>query len=187
MTWAGFVLAGGHSTRMGRDKAGLAFRGQPLALWVARQVEASAGNVTLVGGEHRDWGIPVLPDAAAGIGPLGGLVAALRSTTAAWNLILACDMPGINVPLLQELMAFSEQMGKSAVVPVHPGGRLEPLCAAYHRGVLPVAEQALANREFSMQKLLSKLDLTLWPITREADFINANTPAEWAAAGGDLG
>ena len=145
MRWAGFVLAGGNSTRMGQDKAELSFRGMPLGLWVARQVEQAAGNVTLVGGGHRDWGIPMLCDPEPGLGPLAGVVAALRASQADWNLIAACDLPGVTAGLLAKLVACAEERGKMALVPIHRNGNREPLCAAYHRGVLPFAESALGK------------------------------------------
>lgn len=187
MTWAGFVLTGGASTRMGRDKAELSFRGQPLGLWVARQVEEAVGNVTLVGGRARNWGIPVLQDAALNAGPLGGIVAALRASQAPWNLVVACDMPAVSVTLFRELMALGEEQAKDAVVPVHPDGRVEPLCAGYHQRALAHCEAALSIRELSIHKILKTMEFYPYPIHSADTFANANSPSEWVEAGGELG
>ena len=93
---AGFVLVGGNSTRMGRDKAQLPLHGRTLVEHIAGAVAEAAGSVTLIGAPERypDLGIRMLPDSRPGAGPLGGICTALASTDAEWNLIVACDMPG---------------------------------------------------------------------------------------------
>src|ERR1019366_6470085 len=93
---SGYVLAGGRSSRMGRDKARLPFRGCDLVSAVAAAVAAAvasvAGNVTLVG--HPE--LPSIPDRYPDGGPLGGILTALDHTAADWNLIVACDMPEVS-------------------------------------------------------------------------------------------
>ena len=73
---------GGRSSRMGRDKALLPFRGGALAQSVARAVSATAGSVTLVGDPERYGGLgyAVIADIYPGEGPLGGILTALGNT-----------------------------------------------------------------------------------------------------------
>src|SRR5258708_4089918 len=93
----GFLLAGGRSSRMGRDKALLPFGSSTLAAHIATQIRDAAGNVTILAPPERyaHLGLPVLADAIPNCGPLGGLYTALQSTTADWNVLVACDLPRI--------------------------------------------------------------------------------------------
>src|SRR5689334_12221641 len=91
----GFILAGGQSTRMGRDKALLKLQNQPLALRASDLLRPLTDDVTLLGqpGLLGGYDVPVLPDDHPSQGPLGAICTALRHSTHEWNLFLACDMP----------------------------------------------------------------------------------------------
>src|SRR5579871_469780 len=104
--WAGFVLAGGRSSRMGRDKALLSFQGVPLVARVAEMVAQAAGSAVVIGdpGKYGGLGYAVVPDRRQGLGPLAGIEAALDFSTADWNLVLACDMPDVSAAFLRALL-----------------------------------------------------------------------------------
>ena len=183
MSVAGFVLAGGDSSRMGRDKALLAVDGATLIERITGCVAEAAGNVTVIGSPEK-YGfldVPVIPDAIPGLGPLGGLLTALRSTTADWNLVVACDMPRLNADFLRGLVRAGERTQKDAIVPVSPAG-LEPLCAVYHRAILSRVEQAIHHKLLKMQDFVRTLDILEWPVTDLAALENVNTPEQWLEA-----
>ncbi|MBV8843822.1 MAG: molybdenum cofactor guanylyltransferase [Bryobacterales bacterium] len=179
---AGYVLVGGRSSRMGRDKALLAAGPRTLVEQTADYVKKAAGNATLIGSPERYafLGLPVIADRVEGHGPLGGLYTALRDTTADWNLIVACDMPGITPDFLRTLFEAAEKSGKECLVPVVAGG-LEPLCAIYHARVLSAAESAVKAKRLKMQDFVRGLDAVLWPIEDAHLVRNLNTPEELAA------
>jgi len=181
MRRSGFVLVGGASSRMGRDKALLEFRGRPLLDYVARQVLEAAGSVTLVGAPERytALGYQSIPDRQPGQGPLGGVEAALRSTKSEWNLIVACDMPQLEASFLEALLDEAEQNTCDCLVPLPAPGRPEPLCAAWHRGALGKVEAALKDGVRRMSDALQFLDTHYWPAGPDW-FANVNTPREWA-------
>jgi molybdopterin-guanine dinucleotide biosynthesis protein A len=168
---------------MGRDKALLLFRGGALAERVARAVELAAGSATLVGHplRYRHLGFPAIPDAYPGEGPLGGILTALRGASAEWNLVAACDMPGLSAEFLRRLLHAAERSGGDALLPAGPSGRPEPLCAVYHRRLLPALETAFARGARKATATLQELGAAVLPILEAEPFQNVNTPEEWAA------
>ena len=176
------MLAGGKSSRMGRDKALLPFRGGALAGHVAAAVAAAAGCVTLIGDPQKygHLGYPAMPDRSPGVGPLGGIESALSYTEADWNLVVACDMPGISVEFLRGLLDAAERLEAAALVPLGPSGRLEPLSAVYHRRCLEPVRRALDTGVRKITDVLAGLDVARWSVDDDGVFENLNTPEEWA-------
>lgn len=181
MRRSGFVLVGGSSSRMGRDKALLPFRGEPLVGRIARQVREAAGSVVLVGAAERyaALGYPTISDEVPGRGPLGGVHAALSWTTAEWNLVVACDMPHLETAFLEALLDRAEQDPCDCLAPLSAPAKTEPLCAVWRRPALPKIEHLLQQGVRRMSDALKLLDTHYWP-AQAAWFANVNTPREWA-------
>lgn len=181
---AGFVLCGGQSRRMGRDKALLPFRGITLVEHMARLLEDVAGSATLVGAPERygHLGWPVLADEQAfekgDRGPLAGLVTLLRATEADLNVVVACDMPGLSRGfVLQMLEAARLDPGCDAVVPLTTNG-LNPLSAVYRRSALEALASALGEGRLKVRDALKRLKIR--EIAAEPETLaNVNTPQEW--------
>jgi len=178
---AGFVLVGGKSSRMGTDKANLPFRGGALVEHVAAAVAEAAGNVTLVGPPERYRGLdlPVIPDRAAGLGPLGGIHTALSASPADWNLIVACDLPVVSAKFLEMLMEAAEESGGDCLLPAGPSGRPEPLCAVYHSRCLPAIGAALDRDIRKVTDGLAGLRIVHRSVPESFWFRNVNTPEDW--------
>jgi molybdopterin-guanine dinucleotide biosynthesis protein A len=166
---------------MGRNKALLPYRGATLAQSVAEVVRAAAGPAALVGGPpHALAEIGFVPDLYPGEGPLGGILSALRSSTADWNLIVACDMPDLKADFLHQLLDTADLCSADALVPIGPSGRLEPLCAAYHRKALRSLETAFARGIRKIATALEEVRTETWTVPELSCFQNVNTPEEWA-------
>ena len=168
---------------MGRNKALLPYQGSTLVQSVAEGVRAVTGTVSLVGKPHRDClpGYRIVPDIYPGEGPLGGILTALQHSLADWNLIVACDMPEIQIEFLERLMEAAESSGSDALVPVGPTGRWEPLCAVYHRNSLPGLYAAFASGIRKIAVALREIPMTTWKVPEELScFQNVNTPEDWA-------
>jgi len=91
---SGFVLAGGKSTRMGQDKAGLQLNGRTLLEHALGALRSVCRDVAILG-NHDLYGqlAPVYDDLFPGCGPLGGIHAALTNSQTEYNLIIAVDTP----------------------------------------------------------------------------------------------
>jgi molybdenum cofactor guanylyltransferase len=141
-----FILAGGHSTRMGRDKALLPFAGRPLIAH-ALALLAEAGLPATILGNRPDLRAfaPVLSDAESGQGPLAGICAALVSTSARHAVFLSVDQPLLPASLLTCLLhhAFTTA---SAVTVASVHGSAQTFPAVLDRGVLPFLESDLSSR-----------------------------------------
>ena len=179
---AGFILTGGRSSRMGRDKALLPIEGSLLIERTVEMVRAAAGSVTLIGapGRYAHLGLPVLPDLVEDCGPICGLHTALKSTDADWNLVVACDMPSLTAGFLSDLLSAARQVGCACLTP-KTGSGLHPLCAVYHRRAADAVEFAIQHKRFKMHDLLKSLGAVSWPIADASLLENVNTPLEWGA------
>jgi molybdopterin-guanine dinucleotide biosynthesis protein A len=188
MRFSAVILAGGRSSRMGRDKAWLDIHGQPL---LKRQIqtvrEAGAVEVFISGRAGVDYAgfqLPVLLDVRAGQGPIAGIERALSICASSHLLVLAVDLPQMSSEYLQRLMANCSV--KAGVVP-RLAGELEPLAAIYPKDCLPLAQAAIAGSKFAVRDfvlncfasgLLRELD-----VAREdaAYFNNWNQPGDFSA------
>jgi molybdopterin-guanine dinucleotide biosynthesis protein A len=165
---------------MGRDKAGLPFRGATLAEYIAREVSEAAGSATLVGNPAIG-----IPDLHPGEGPLGGILTALTHTTAEWNLIVACDMPGVGASFLRRLLQAARDRDADALLPHGPSGFVEPLCAVYHRCTLAAIRAQFDAGTRKVTTALKGLALATLKVAEVAQFQNVNTPEDWIVHAGE--
>jgi len=180
MEASGFVLAGGKSSRMGRDKAALPFGGTTLAGHVASLVREAAGTVAILGEPQRylALGYPVYPDLVPGCGPMGGIYTGLSRASTDWNLMVACDMPSLSSAILRNLLERAGVSSARCVAAAGSTGEPEPLCAVYHRSCLPAVERAIRDKRFRMMDLLAELQPETVSVA-SFELANVNTPAEW--------
>lgn len=179
---AGFVLAGGASRRMGRDKALLEHQGRPLLAIVASRVAEVAGSVTVVGPPERyaHLGYPVEPDRVPGCGPMGGVWTALGLQRAPWNLIIACDFLNLQVEVLRDLVVRGSASDADCVAAAWDDRGPEPLCALYHARLEPVLARAIQCNHLKMRTFLSEVRTESVRV-RGGDLpANLNTPEDWA-------
>lgn len=181
MLTAGFVLVGGRSTRMGRDKALLPWNSAPLVKGIAASVQAAAGSVNLIGDPARygHLGYDCLPDSRPGFGPLAGIETALASRRGELNLITACDMPGLERTWLRSLLESAAQSDALCTLLVDSSGIPQPLCAVYRSACLPRVQAALQRRQLKLRDFVDSLPSHT--LTIPAPVFNVNTPEEWAA------
>ncbi len=146
MTFSTVILAGGRSSRMGRDKAFLEVDGRPL---LARQIElvleAGAQEVFISGRpevNYAAFGCRLLNDRVLDAGPLGGIESALAAAPTPLVLILAVDMPHMNAELLRRLASHCSD--RTGAIP-RVEGNIEPLAAFYPKAAWQLVRQLLAS------------------------------------------
>ncbi|MCB1094996.1 MAG: formate dehydrogenase accessory sulfurtransferase FdhD [Verrucomicrobiae bacterium] len=183
------LLAGGQSTRMGADKAFIALGGQ--LAWQRQLAElmlvnpeemiisANAGQRFLIDGNVR-----VVRDEFDSVGPIGGLVTALRHARTPRVLVLGIDLLQMPGEFLRNLCA-SAFLDSGLVY--RSGTRFEPLAALYPRSLLPLAEQCLRDGQLSLQGLIGSaiedgaMQSLAVPLGARDFFANANTLEDLAA------
>ena len=183
----GVVLAGGRSSRFGRDKALLTLDGEPLLTRAVRLLHGLAADVIVLGPPERAAlapGARVFPDERPGDGPLPALATALREMRGERMVAVATDMPLLNLALLAHLLDRSK--GYDVVVP-RVGGRTQQLHAVYARACLPAVEAQLArddlkiDRFFAAVRTLAVEEDEIAHLDPEfLSFRNVNTEADWA-------
>jgi molybdenum cofactor guanylyltransferase len=193
---AGFIVAGGQSSRMGVDKGLLEIAGVPMIVRAARLVESVVGAAAGIVGtpeKYEGLGLRAIADDCPGCGPLGGIATALRASEADWNLIVACDLPYLTREWLEYLLQRARDSEAEAVVPMNlaPQNRrgAEPLCAVYHRGCEPELRRALERGVRKVTDGLAELRVEViepreWKgfDSNGLLFKNVNTPADYEEA-----
>ncbi len=140
---AGFVLAGGNSSRMGTDKATVRLAGKPLIAWGLDTLRA-AGLIPRIAGARSDLGryAPVIPDVDGGAGPLSGICAGLHSTPAPYAVFLSVDMPLLPASAVDYLLNHARITGLLVTV-YSVNGFPQTFPAVIRRECLPIFEAEL--------------------------------------------
>jgi molybdopterin-guanine dinucleotide biosynthesis protein A len=158
---AGFILAGGKSTRMGADKAFLEFDGRTLLERALTLMATVCDRVWIVGDPAKFANYEaesVIADIFPGCGPLAGIHTALVHSSCELNLMLAVDMPFVTAELLLFLFAAAENNAGLVTVPRVSDG-LQPLCAVYRRDFAGVAERALRAGKYKIDAAFSDVSI----------------------------
>lgn len=155
---AAFVLAGGKSSRMGRDKAFLELGGRTLLAHALALARAVGREVTIVGDAKKFSAYGrVVEDVYRDRGPLGGIHAALTCSTTDFNLVLAVDLPFVEAKFLDYLNSQAQASGAMVTV-AQIAGDWQPLCAVYRRDFAAVAEKSLQNGKNKIDLLFAEVE-----------------------------
>src|SRR5262245_54590024 len=174
---AGFVLAGGQSRRMGRDKASLPWQQHSLLEHMVQLLSTVARPVRIVGKDE-------LPDIIPNQGPLGGILTALEVTSTRKNLIVAVDLPLLTIPFLR---MFRERFIRSDRHLLACKIRSDyPLCLGLDRALLPVVKDRIAHQRRALNELVAETEAEILQEEEikaagfsDSLFFNLNSPADW--------
>ena len=182
----GFILSGGQSRRMGRDKCDLTLNGQTFVERISDQMVPVTNSVKVVGKLARRSRHSHVADVYPEWGALGGVHAALANCSSKWALVVACDFPFVTTDLFARLRDLSA--GFDALAPVQADGVPQPLCTLYRVDpCLAQAEQLIKSGERKPIALLQSVRTRWIGFDELADlegsesfFYNINTPEDYA-------
>jgi molybdopterin-guanine dinucleotide biosynthesis protein A len=186
----GFVVAGGMSQRMGRDKALLPWGETTLLDHALARLREVTDDVRILCGRERryeDRGVPVVTDAEPESGSLIGVFSGLLVLERPLGLFLAVDLPQVPVGLLHHLASLAADA--DVVVPAGVLGP-EPLCAVYARECLDPVRLAISRRDFKMTSFWEQVRIRAVVPTElrafgdpDRLFLNLNSPEDYDRAG----
>jgi molybdopterin-guanine dinucleotide biosynthesis protein A len=180
------ILAGGHSRRMGQEKAFLPVGGQPViqrVLWSIADLSDDLLIVTNTPDMYRHLGQRMVSDVYPGKGALGGVYTAIIAALHPHCLVVACDMPFLNTDLLSHLMTLSA--GFDVVIPLIQEFP-ETMHAIYGKACLEPIEMRLSANQLKIIDFFE--DVRVQYVSREEvarydptfrSFLNMNTPDDW--------
>lgn len=179
----GIILAGGKSSRFGENKAFADFNNQRLIERTVDLLGKVFSKVYIVTNNPREYeylGAEIVVDVFKECGPLGGIHAGLLASDSGHNFVAACDMPFLNIDLLNDLRQVAEEY--DLVVPEF-GGKLQMLHALYSRNCLPFIEEQLSANNLKLSDLLSGVNSKVIESKGFGrPFLNINTQADYREA-----
>lgn len=179
------LLAGGKSSRLGTDKARIKLNARFAMVQSAAEKLLAVSDEVIVVTDGRRYGhlkVKWVTDVYPGAGPLGGLYSGLLAAKSTHALVVACDMPFLNLALLRYMISLPRDY--DVLIP-KLGHKLEPLHAIYSRNCLQPIERLLKAGRFKIIDFFDQVIvhyLTEEEIERydpdHRSFFNINTPAQ---------
>ena len=163
------ILAGGKSSRMGKDKALIRIGNERFIDRIARELE-DCSEIMVSAGQNRSYeelGFPVVYDEHADIGPMEGIRQILKKAKEEYVFICAADMPFMKKELVDYLASYISSDYDCYVIADED--HIQPLCAIYKKSVLPVIEGLISQKRYRLRGIFScvptkyiSLDLTVF-------------------------
>lgn len=196
-----FVIAGGKSSRMGRDKRWLDLGGRSMLERCLRRIptvfserflmmEANSPDIMQLA---ENCGFCIVTDEVQGRGPVEGLRLGLKHMSADWGLALSADMPFFSFSAIEPLfIRLSEIISKGerrikCILPTLDGRR-QPLAGLYHKGLLTEIAQKIKRGERKLGAMAEAFETELVEIHRYTEqkeyFFNVNTKYDYRLASG---
>ncbi len=186
----GIILAGGKSSRMGKDKGLCEFNGKALVTYAIETLRPLCSHLIISANhfpeKYEQYGIPVIADEIKDIGPMGGIYTCLKNSTTQHNLVLSCDTPFVGTILLKHLL--SQIQNEQIVSPAHHTFLIEPLSAYYSTNVLNQIQLAIKQKDYKLINLFKRVRYKsvlmdqLAPFNADSSFLNINRPEDLLTA-----
>ncbi len=187
------ILAGGKSSRMGRDKALIPINGVPLLRRIYLIARKCSNFVYIVADKQEKYK-DILPKdcsflsdfpllgAKGSQGPLIGFAGGLKEVKTQWVLLLACDLPRLEAEAINKWISYLSTVKQQdiALLPRSEKG-WEPLCGFYRLDCFPLLIDFIQQGGRSFQRWLALHPVTELPIKDTSVLFNCNTPTDLIA------
>lgn len=160
MNLEAFVLAGGKSIRMGRDKGLVEINGKPMISYILEELGKTGLPTSIIANneEYQKLGFPIFEDFIREKGPIGGLLTAFNNTKAEAVFLLSCDMPLIPLEAINQMIALAKN---DQILAVSVEGRVNPLFAIYPVQFKKDVAERIASERLKMIDFISQNRHTL--------------------------
>ena len=177
------ILAGGRSSRMGKDKALLEINGKKLVQRVHDKVKNLFAETILIANKPDALtflNVPIFPDIIANLGPLGGIYTALKNSSYPQCFVIACDLPFIPEELIRYLC---KNAGGYDIFSTDFGNGVEPLCTVYHQDCIKMIENQIGLKRYKVSDLFDRVHVKIKQVPKgqfasSYDLFNINTPED---------
>jgi len=170
-----YILAGGQSRRLGRNKALVELNGQTIIEKVVSAIPARKENIKIVTSTFQTFHflkLKMISDIHPGLGPIGGVHAGLVDSTFDFNFFLACDLPLISTEVIQAVL---DSHISQDILGISTKNGLEPLCAIYSKGCISAIEKQMKVKDYSLHTLFETVPSEFIEIEDSNILFNLNT------------
>ncbi|MFA4874758.1 MAG: molybdenum cofactor guanylyltransferase [bacterium] len=175
------VMAGGESSRMGRDKALLEIIGTPMIQHIADQLRPHFKEILISANDPVKYSfldLPVVVDHEKGRGPLMGIASALAASKHDLNFVHACDIPHSDIHLVHRMVRLADDC--DALIPRTPEGN-EPLFAVYRKSALTAIRESLKHGDGRISSIFDACNVKFLDLPEGVRFMNLNMPEEYSS------
>ncbi len=170
----GIILAGGKSSRMGKDKALFDFNGKALVSYAIEALKPLCDKLLISANQsperYAPFGLPVIPDGIKEVGPMGGILTCLKHSTTQHNLVISCDTPFVGTALFVHIL--NEIENYQIVVPAHETFLIEPLNAYYNTNIIGEMEASIQGGSYKLMDFFKKIRFKSVEINEKLSFFN---------------
>ncbi|WP_103069451.1 molybdenum cofactor guanylyltransferase [Aquimarina sediminis] len=153
----GIILAGGKSSRMGKEKGLLLLNNKPFIQYSIEALQPLVNQIIIVSSntDYDVFGIKRVEDIIPDSGPVAGLHAGLTHSKTENNLVVSCDAPLLTTTLLEKLLHYKKE--DNDIVQFEAEGKTIPLTALYKKRCSHKCLELLLLEERRLRKLVSAL------------------------------
>jgi len=154
--YSGILLAGGKSSRMGKDKAFMKYGDRFLYEYSLSVLSFFSGDILLSSSNlnFNNAGYRIIPDEIIGIGPIGGIYSCLSKIKNESAIVLSCDLPLISTDLVSRLINNSGSF--EITIALNHKNQPEPLIGIYSASIIPLLKRRIDAGQYKMLELFSE-------------------------------